>query len=348
VSDSSTADFQTMLRRSPVVLAPMEDVSNAVFRRICRSVGADVCVTEFVNVDALNLGSPKALRKISLSAGDRPTGIQIYGSSPAALIEAARISEAARPAFVDINCGCWIPRIAARGAGAGWLKDPAAMVAMAREVVAAIDLPVTVKTRIGLGGEQQMPIVDLARRLEDAGVQAIALHCRTARAGHAGAADWSWAARAQQVVKIPVIVNGDIRTAQDVVEALAQTGCAGVMIGRGAMEHPWVFREARAALEGRSFVAPDAAERLALCRRQVLENVEARGEPNGVQCLRGHLKGYLRNVPEGELLRARLNRCDSLQGTLELLDEAARLLDHGPSSRPTPVATAGGRRATPQ
>jgi nifR3 family TIM-barrel protein len=319
-----TFDFDAHFRSRPVVLAPMEDVSDAVFRRVCRSVGADLCVTEFVNVESLARGCQKSRRKLSLPPGDQPTGIQIYGANPDALIVAAREAEAMAPAFLDINCGCWIPRIAARGAGAGWLRQPKAMVEMAARVVQAVSLPVTVKTRIGWGPESEMPIVDLARRLEDVGVRALTVHCRTAQMGHHGAAVWSWAARAQQAVRIPVLVNGDIRTADDVVRALESTGCAGAMVGRGAMDYPWVFREARALLDGKGRLAPPSAqERLALCRWQVIENVRARGAPNGVQCLRRHLRGYFAGIEGGEALRVQLNRCDSLEGTLALLDEAA-------------------------
>jgi tRNA-dihydrouridine synthase len=187
--------FRALFSSRPVILAPMEDVTDAVFRRLCRSLGAELCVTEFVNVEGLLRGCRNARRKITLPPGDEPTAIQIYGSNPERLAEAARIAEAADPAFIDINCGCWVPKIAGRGAGAGWLRDPAAMVAMARMVVRGASLAVTVKTRIGYGPESRMPIVDLARRLEDAGIAALTIHCRTAQMGHTGAADWSWAAR---------------------------------------------------------------------------------------------------------------------------------------------------------
>ncbi len=313
--------LQGHLRARPVVLAPMEDVSDPVFRRLCRSVGAHLCVTEFINVDALAHGCKKAVRKLQLEPEDAPTGIQIYGSDPAALMEAAKVAEQAGPAFIDLNCGCWIPRIAARGAGAGWLKNPTRMVEMAREVVRAVSLPVTVKTRIGLGTEDQMPIVELAQRLEDVGVSALALHCRTALQRHDGEADWRWAARAQAAVKMPVLVNGDIKSAQDARRALETTGCAGVMVGRGAMQNPWLFREARALIDRGELLPPATREeRVAFCRAQLLANVAARGEPNGVQCIRRHLGGYFGALEGGAQLRAALNRDDSLAGCLALLD----------------------------
>jgi nifR3 family TIM-barrel protein len=264
---------------------------------------------------------------MKLEADDQPTAIQIYGSNPERLAEAAHVAEAAGPAFLDINCGCWVPKIAGRGAGAGWLRDPAAMVAMARMVVQGTSLPVTVKTRIGWGPESEMPIVDLARRLEDAGVAALTIHCRTAQMGHNGAADWRWAARAREVVSIPVIVNGDIKSADDADRALRETGCAAVMVGRRAIEHPWIFREARARLDhGVTLAPPTPAERLQLCRDHLKANVATRGEPHGVRVTRRHLSGYLHGLRGAGALRRRLLFCDSLAGCLEILDDAEREL----------------------
>lgn len=305
----------------------MEDVTDAVFRRLCRGVGAELCVTEFVNVEGLLRGCRQARRKIAIEPGDTPTAIQIYGADPERLAEAATVAEEARPVYLDINCGCWVPKIAGRGAGAGWLRDPSAMVAMAKMVVGRVSLPVTVKTRIGWGPESDMPIVDLARRLEDAGVAALTIHCRTAQMGHSGAADWSWAAKARAVVNIPVIVNGDVKTGGDAARALDETGCAGVMVGRAAIDHPWVFREARARLDhGVELPGPTAEERLEFCRQHLRANVAERGEPFGVRVTRRHLSGYLRGLAGAAALRRTLLFCDSLDGCLEILDKAeARL-----------------------
>jgi tRNA-dihydrouridine synthase B len=302
----------------------MEDVTDVVFRRLCRARGATVAMTEFVNVEGLLRGCRNARRKISLAEDDALTAIQIYGADPTRLAEAARFAEQAGPMFIDVNCGCWVPKIAGRGAGAGWLREPEAMVAMARLVVSSVSLPVTVKTRIGWGPESHMPIVDLVRRLEDARVSAITIHCRTAQMGHAGAADWSWAARARERVSIPVLVNGDVRSAEDAARAIAETGCAGVMVGRRAIEHPWIFGEARALLDrGEHLAPPTAEERVDLCREHLVANVAQRGEPYGVHCTRRHLAGYLKGLPGAAALRQQLNLCDSLEGCLAILDGAS-------------------------
>lgn len=308
-------ELHAILATHPTILAPMEDVSDAVFRALCRGLGASLCVTEFVNVEGLLRGCRNAARKIRL-ADDQPTAIQIYGSSPERLAEAAAVAEAAGPAFLDINCGCWVPKIAGRGAGAGWLRDPAAMVAMAKMVVSSVKLPVTVKTRIGYGPESEMPIVDLARRLEDAGVAALTIHCRTAKMGHSGAADWSWAAKARAVVSIPVIVNGDVRSADDHRRAVAETGCEATMIGRRAIEHPWVFREVLGALP------PTDEERLELCAEHLRRNVAARTETHGVRCTRRHLTGYLKGLHNASALRQALFTTDSLAESLDILARA--------------------------
>ena len=323
----SRAELAACFSRRPVILAPMEDVTDAVFRKLCREHGAELCVTEFVNVEGLLRGCRNAKRKLQLGEGDQPTAIQIYGSNPERLAEAATFAEAAGPAFIDINCGCWVPKIAGRGAGAGWLRDPAAMVAMARMVVERASIPITVKTRIGLGPESDMPIVDLARRLEDAGVAALTIHCRTAQMGHSGNADWSWAARAREVVSIPVVVNGDIKSAADAKRALDETGCAGVMVGRYAIEHPWIFAEARALLDrGVEIPGPTPEERLTLCREHLVANVAYRGEPFGVRVTRRHLSGYLHGLRGAAALRRKLLFCDSLEGCLSILAEAGQEL----------------------
>jgi nifR3 family TIM-barrel protein len=317
------ARLRALYALRPVILAPMEDVSDVVFRRLCRKHGATMATTEFVNVEGLLRGCRNARRKLELQSDDERTSIQIYGASPERLAEAARFAERASPLAIDINCGCWVPKIARRGAGAGWLRDPVAMVEMARMVVSSVSVPVTVKTRVGVGSEKEMPIVDLVRRLEDAGVAAITIHCRTAEMAYTGVADWSWAARARAVASIPIVVNGDVRSAGDALRALDQTGCSGVMVGRRAIEHPWIFEEARSLIDrGVQLAPPTTEQRISLCEEHLRANVARRGEPYGVHCTRRHLAGYLKGMPGAAALRQALNRCDALDGCLEILESA--------------------------
>jgi nifR3 family TIM-barrel protein len=314
--------MRALLAASPLVLAPMEDVSDAGFRALCRSLGASLCVTEFVRAEHMIARAATARRKATLADADRPTAIQIYGADPSLLMEAAAIACEARPAFVDLNCGCWLPRVARTGAGAGWLRDPSAMVEMARRVVAAVDLPVTVKTRIGFGPESTMPIVELARRLEDVGVAGITIHCRTAQAGHGGSADWSWARRVRAVVGIPVVVNGDVRSPDDAIRALDETGCDGVMIGRAAINHPWIFRETRARLErGEQLAPPDDRERVLAFRTLLAHHVAARGERAAVAVMRRHIPMLGPRLEPA--LRPRLCATSSLAATLTLLEDTS-------------------------
>lgn len=292
----------------------MEDITDAAFRTMCRGLGASLCMTELVGAEQIIADSALARRRAYLPPDDRPTAIQIYGADPDLMMAAARIAQAAQPTFIDLNCGCWVPAIARRGAGAGWLRNPAAMVEMAHRIVGAVELPVTVKTRIGWGPESEMPIADLACRLEDAGIAALTIHCRTAAMGHRGTADWNWARKARERVAIPVIVNGDVVTADDVVRALQETGCAGVMIGRAAIAHPWIFREAQARLGGRDAAPPTDTERLAMFRLLMEASVAKRGERAGVAAAKRHI-GVL-----GPLLADRKPRLLRAQALTESLD----------------------------
>ncbi|MCS7302661.1 MAG: tRNA-dihydrouridine synthase family protein, partial [Candidatus Kapabacteria bacterium] len=230
-----------------VLLAPMEDVTDSPFRRICRRYGADIVYTEFISSDGLVRNAPRSFQKLHITADEHPIAIQIFGGDIPTMVEAARIAADSNPDFLDINCGCWVKNVVARNAGAALLKDPPRMAAMARAIVQTVSLPVTVKTRLGWD-RSSIVICDVARMLEDAGIAALAIHCRTRDMGHSGSADWSWIPRVKEVVSIPVILNGDVTSARDVVRAFRETGCDAVMIGRAAIGNPFIFRQAKTLL----------------------------------------------------------------------------------------------------
>ncbi|MDA0334123.1 MAG: tRNA-dihydrouridine synthase family protein, partial [bacterium] len=254
--------------RPGLLLAPMEDVSEHPFRLVCRQLGADMVYTEFVNAEGLLREDPNGPRrtshKLDFTDAERPLGIQIYGASELSMEEAARIATAREPDLIDINCGCWVSNVALRGAGAGLLRDLPQMRQVVRRVRSATHLPVTVKTRLGWDAAS-IQIIEVAKMLEDEGVQALAVHCRTRAQGHKGDVDYSWIPRIKAAVRIPVILNGDIVSPQTARKAFDDTGCDAVMIGRAAIRHPWLFREIRHHLEtGELLPAPTPRERAEL------------------------------------------------------------------------------------
>ena len=206
-----------------VLLAPMEDVTDVSFRLVARELGADAVYTEFISSEALIRDAAKSVKKLATLPQERPVAIQIYGGDPDVMQEAARISEAANPDFIDINCGCWVKNVAGKGAGAGLLKDPQRMERMVRATVDAVTLPVTVKTRIGWDHDS-INILSIAPMLEQAGAQALTIHCRTRAQGHSGDADWRWIPEIKRVVSIPVFLNGDVKTPEDAERAFNSDG----------------------------------------------------------------------------------------------------------------------------
>jgi len=220
-----------------VLLAPMEDVTDLPFRVICKRMGADIVYTEFISSDGLIRDARRSMEKLRLADEEHPVSIQIFGGDIDIMKEAALVAEASGPDFIDINCGCWVRNVVARNAGAALLKDPPLMAAMTKAIVDTVKLPVTVKTRLGWDSSSII-IEDVAQRLQDAGASAITVHCRTRDMGHSGNADWSWIPKIKKVVDIPVILNGDIITSDDVLKAFQDSGCDAVMIGRAAVGNP--------------------------------------------------------------------------------------------------------------
>jgi tRNA-dihydrouridine synthase B len=261
-----------------VLLAPMEDVSDMPFRVICRRLGADIVYTEFISSEGLVRDAWRSRQKLALAPEERPVAIQIFGGDTDVMKEAAQISEEAQPDFIDINCGCWVKNVVARAAGAALLRDPDRMVHMAKTLVDAVKLPVTVKTRLGWDGDNII-ILDLAKRLEEeAGIAALAIHCRTRDMGHSGAADWHWVEKVKRNATIPIILNGDVETPQDVRDAF-QTGCDAVMIGRAAIANPFLFRQAKTFMAtGVEEPPPSIRERIELCLEHLRWSVKYRTE----------------------------------------------------------------------
>ncbi len=289
----------------PLALAPMEDVTDRSFRLICKEQGADLLYTEFASSEALVRDIPQTLRKIEITDEERPIAAQIFGHCEEAMEGAAAIAEQAQPDFIDINCGCWVKNVAKRGAGAALLKDLNRFEAVVRGVIKATSLPVTVKTRLGWDHDNVV-ILEVARMVQDLGVQALAVHCRTRSQGHGGDADWSWLERIKAAVDIPIIGNGDV-VAPDDAKRMFETGCDGVMIGRGAIHNPWIFRQSKHFMAtGEHLPLPCREERVRLCIDHLKRSVELKGETRGVLEFRKHYSGYLKGLHRAAKVRAEL------------------------------------------
>ncbi len=320
----------------PLLLAPMEDVSERPFRRLCRRHGADLVYTEFVSSEGLIRAAARTRAKIALAPDEHPVGIQLYGNREEALVEAAVLSEAVGPDLIDINFGCPAKKIACKkegvGAGAGLLRDPDLLLRLTRAVVRAVALPVTVKTRLGWD-DGAVIIEDLARRLEDTGIAALTLHARTRCQGYKGEADWSWIERVKRVVSIPVVGNGDVREPADARRMFDQTGCDAVMIGRGAIGNPWLFARARALMRGEPDPGPPTlAERVEAYLELLDAAVEEKGEPRGVYEVRKHLTGFVKEVHGVHALRNRIMQERTREAVRERITEFLRWLDGGPAA----------------
>ncbi len=304
----------------PLVLAPMEDVTELPFRLICKRLGADIVVTEFTSSEGIIRDIPRIMEKIQISEDERPVAIQIFGGRPEAMSGAAEVIEKLKPDFIDVNCGCWVKNHVARNEGAGLLRDLPLFEAIVKATVKGTKLPVTVKTRLGWD-EESIVIEDVARMVEAAGAKALTLHCRTRSQAHSGFADWSWLEKIKKVITIPLIGNGDVTTPED-AKAMLETGCDGVMIGRGAIANPWIFREIKHYLKtGEHLAPPTIEEKIQTCIEHLKLNVHYKTEKYGVVPFRKHYVGYLKGLPNVTAVRNDLMQLTTLDSVVARLNK---------------------------
>lgn len=302
-----------------ILLAPMEDVTDPPFRRVCHRLGADIVYTEFISSEGLVRDARKSTQKLTIYEDERPVSIQIFGSREEAMAESAQIAEAANPDFIDINCGCWVKDVVKRNAGAGLLRDLPLMRQVIKSVVDNTSLPVTVKTRLGWD-RNSIVITDVARMVEDVGAVALAIHCRTRDQGHEGLTSWEYISEVKKVVSIPVILNGDVRTPQDVKRAF-ETGADAVMIGRAAIANPWIFRDAQHYMKtGEIPPEPTLEERMSVAIEHIRNNLEYKGDHYGILEFRKFWSGYLKGQPLASQVRRDLVVAPDLETIQARLD----------------------------
>ncbi|MEL6536466.1 MAG: tRNA dihydrouridine synthase DusB [Bacteroidota bacterium] len=314
----------------PLLLAPMEDVSDPPFRAVCKENGSDVMYTEFISSEGLIRYADKSVQKLDIYDYERPVGIQIFGNEIESMKEAATIVERAQPEILDINYGCPVKKVACKGAGAGILQDIPKMERMTAEIVKQVDLPVTVKTRLGWD-ENTIKIVEVALRLQDAGIKALSIHGRTRKQMYKGVANWDPIAevKAHPDVEIPIFGNGDIDSPQKAKEYKDTYGIDGIMIGRAAIGYPWIFNEIKHYLAtGETLPPPDMEERVRVARKHLDFSIEWKGERTGVVEMRRHYTNYFRGIPNFKPYRNRLVQAETHQEVTDILLEVAASVHH--------------------
>jgi nifR3 family TIM-barrel protein len=309
------------LPEQPVLLAPMEDVSDSPFRQICRRMGADMVYTEFISSEAIIRDSDVSMHKMRFEEMERPFGIQIFGGREEAMEGAAKVAEASNPDLVDINFGCPVYKVVKKNAGSACLRDLGLMQRMTEKVVAATSLPVTVKTRLGWD-EDSIRIQEVALMLQRIGVKALTVHCRTRAQGYKGTARWEYLKLLKDTpgLEIPIIGNGDITTPQEAKEVFETTGVDGIMIGRAAIGNPWIFKQIKAYLDsGELLPGPSLQEKLEICADQLRASVAHHGERYGVIMMKKHYGNYLKGVRNGKHLRMELMKHDDMESIIEAM-----------------------------
>ncbi len=316
---------QIELGKYPVLLAPMEDVTDLGFRLMCKEFGADLVYTEFVSSDALIRQVNKSMQKLTISDEERPVAIQIYGRDVDSMTEAARIVETVNPDIIDLNFGCPVKRVAGKGAGAGMLQNVPLMLDIVRSVVKAVNTPVTVKTRLGWD-ESSKIIVDLAEQLQDCGIKALTIHGRTRAQMYTGEADWTLIGEVKNNPRmhIPIIGNGDITTPERAKECFDRYGVDAVMIGRASFGRPWIFREVKHYLETGEHLPPlTFDERMDILREQVMRSVARLDERRGILHIRRHLAAtpLFKCLPDFKQLRIAMLRAETVEELFEIFEQ---------------------------
>lgn len=313
---------------APLALAPMAGITDLPFRLICRRLGCGMTVSEMVSAKGLLYKNVKTTEMLRIDDGERPTAIQLFGSVPEELAEAARMVEASGADMIDFNMGCPVPKIVNNGEGSALMKQPQLAHDILAAMVKAVKIPVTVKFRAGWD-DSNRNAVEIAKAVEAAGVSAVAVHGRTRQQFYEGKADWGIIAEVKQAVKVPVFGNGDIFTVEDGLRMLAETGVDGLMIGRGADGDPWIFRELAAVLRGEERpAAPSLQERLAQAAEHLDMLIDYKGEHISVKEMRRHISAYLKGLPHAAEFRGRFHKVDTREQFMELLAEYAACAAH--------------------
>ena len=310
----------------PLLLAPMEDVSDPPFRALCKENGADVMYTEFISSEGLIRDAHKSTQKLDIYDFERPIGIQIFGNEISSMKQATEICAKEKPEIIDINYGCPVKKVEYNGAGAGLLRDIPKMISMTKEIVNATDLPVTVKTRLGWD-ENTKYIVEVAERLQDVGIKAISIHGRTRKQMYKGEADWTLIGEVKNNPRmhIPVFGNGDVDSPEKVKDVKNKYGIDGVMIGRGAIGYPWIFNEIKHYLKTNELLAkPNIKERVRVCKQHLKHSIKWKGERTGIAEMKRHYSSYFKAIPNFKEYRTKMVTSNYEQEVLDILNEVER------------------------
>ena len=311
----------------PLLLAPMEDVSDPPFRALCKKNGADLMFTEFISSEGLIRDAEKSVQKLDIYEYERPIGIQIFGDKIESMRQAAEIAEKAKPEIIDINYGCPVKKVACRGAGAGILLDLPKMQSMTKEIVDAVNLPVTVKTRLGWD-ENSIKIVEVAKRLQDVGIKALTIHGRTRKQMYKGEANWEYIAKVKNdpQIQIPIFGNGDIDSSEKALEYKNRYNVDGIMIGRASIGYPWIFNEIKNFInKNKKIKKPSLHERIETVKKHLDFSIEWKGETLGLIEMRRHYTNYFRGIENFKKFRMKLIESTSYEESLETLNNIYKI-----------------------